>query len=276
MLATRIASAVVMMAVVLAALFYLPPFGWALFVLVWIVVAAWEWAGFARLATAGRYAAALGVAILCLAAGRWTGLDAAMPIGTRPTAFYLAAGAFWLAVAPLWLARNPPRPAAALVLACGLAALVPTFLAVLELRALGAWAFLAVCAIVWVADIAAYFAGRALGRRKLAPAISPGKTWEGVGGALVAVALYALAVGGPIGALLGGRASLALLAAAALALAALSIVGDLFESSLKRAAGLKDSGRILPGHGGVLDRIDALLPVLPLAALGAGWLSRHP
>jgi phosphatidate cytidylyltransferase len=126
---------------------------------------------------------------------------------------------------------------------------------------------------VWVADIAAYFAGRAFGRRKLAPAISPGKTWEGVYGALAAVVLYALALV-PLARAAGyPREPTALAIAAwivlALALTALAVGGDLFESLLKRLAGVKDSGTLLPGHGGILDRIDALLAALPLAALAS-------
>ena len=125
--------------------------------------------------------------------------------------------------------------------------------------------------VVWIADTAAYFTGRAFGRRKLAPHVSPGKTWEGVYGGLAAVTLYALALvplaadgrfAGTVSAL-----SVILWIAGALALAALSVVGDLCESLLKRQAGVKDSGRLLPGHGGVLDRIDALLAAMPPAAL---------
>jgi phosphatidate cytidylyltransferase len=133
-------------------------------------------------------------------------------------------------------------------------------------------------AIVWVADTAAYFAGRRFGKRKLAPAISPGKTWEGVYGALIAVAVYALALL-PFAAEAGYSApilptSVIAWVALVLALAGLSIVGDLFESQLKRNRGVKDSGRLLPGHGGVLDRIDALLAALPPAALIAHYLIR--
>ena len=126
-------------------------------------------------------------------------------------------------------------------------------------------------AIVWIADTAAYFTGRAFGRRKLAPEVSPGKTWEGVYGGLAAVAIYALALV-PLAAgagFAGANSPLAVILwiAAALALAAISVVGDLCESLLKRQAGVKDSGRLFPGHGGVLDRIDALLAAMPPAAL---------
>ena len=137
----------------------------------------------------------------------------------------------------------------------------------------------AAMATVWIADTAAYFAGRRFGRRKLAPSISPGKTWEGVYGALAAVALYALALvplartagfaGDP-----GVPATLAFVAFTML-LAAVSVVGDLYESMLKRQAGAKDSGTLLPGHGGVLDRIDALIAAMPFAALAATvWLAK--
>jgi phosphatidate cytidylyltransferase len=132
------------------------------------------------------------------------------------------------------------------------------------------WLLLAAMALVWVADIAAYFAGRAYGRRKLAPAISPGKTWEGAIGAVAAVLVYGLAVM----AFAGGLPSFGLLLVSALALVlltAMSIVGDLFESLMKRQAEVKDSSQLLPGHGGVLDRIDSLTATLPLLALVLLW-----
>jgi phosphatidate cytidylyltransferase len=126
--------------------------------------------------------------------------------------------------------------------------------------------------IVWLADSAAYFAGRSFGRHKLAPSISPGKTWEGVAGALLAVTGYGISwlsffnESTPLilsDSALGAAAILPVL----WILAAFSICGDLFESALKRRAGVKDSGKILPGHGGILDRIDALIPVLPMSAI---------
>jgi phosphatidate cytidylyltransferase len=128
-------------------------------------------------------------------------------------------------------------------------------------------------AIVWIADTAAYFTGRAIGRRKLAPLVSPGKSWEGVYGAWVAVAIYA-ALLVPFADEAGFRFPVTAIAIAAwiafvVALAAVSVVGDLFESLLKRHAGVKDSGNVLPGHGGVLDRTDALLAAMPIAAVAA-------
>jgi phosphatidate cytidylyltransferase len=150
--------------------------------------------------------------------------------------------------------------------------LLPAWLALVELREQGVFWLLGAMALVWIADIAAYFSGRTFGRHKLAPAISPGKTWEGVAGAVAAVLAYAVLVIAacrfymPRAASLDVTAWLALLALAAVS-CGISVIGDLFESAVKRRAGVKDSGVLLPGHGGLLDRIDALLPVLPLAAL---------
>jgi phosphatidate cytidylyltransferase len=151
--------------------------------------------------------------------------------------------------------------------------LVPTWLALLRLQE-QPWVLLAILGVVWVADSAAYFAGHQWGRRKLAPAISPGKTWEGVAGAAVAVAVYHAAVW--IFGFAPAAPGLGLFAALLVAiLFPLSIIGDLFESWIKRQAGVKDSGRLLPGHGGVLDRIDALTSTLPLAALAFSWMMQR-
>jgi phosphatidate cytidylyltransferase len=157
------------------------------------------------------------------------------------------------------------------------------WLALTQARATGINFLLSVLALVWMADVAAYFGGRAFGRRKLAPAISPGKSWEGVWSGMAGVlALSALwiaidrhfAVDTPsLYTRLWQHAGLAGLVIALLALCALSVVGDLVESLVKRAAGAKDSSRLLPGHGGVLDRVDALLPVLPAAMALLGWTS---
>jgi phosphatidate cytidylyltransferase len=147
------------------------------------------------------------------------------------------------------------------------------FIAILMLYQYSPLYLLSVMAIVWVADIGAYFAGKAFGKRKLAPSISPGKSWEGaIGGWLAVLALNAICVFVPA---LKGTFSTQLQAAWGWAgwitilsiLVAASVVGDLFESQLKRRVGMKDSSGLLPGHGGVLDRIDALIPVLPLALL---------
>ena len=150
----------------------------------------------------------------------------------------------------------------------------PTWFALVVLRETSPWLLLAIAALVWVADIAAYFTGKRFGRHKLAPAVSPGKTWEGVAGGMAGVVLYGAVLAGvahrwptpitPFFMPAGGLIAIV----AIVALAAISIVGDLFESWMKRGVGLKDSSHLLPGHGGLLDRIDALTSTLPLAALG--------
>ena len=148
------------------------------------------------------------------------------------------------------------------------------------LRDASPWVLLATAALVWVADIAAYFAGKAFGRRKLAPKVSPGKTWEGVVGAMAGVLVYGTVLDVvahlwdiPISFIFvpsEGIPAVVLM----LVLAGLSVVGDLFESWMKRGAGLKDSSGLLPGHGGLLDRIDALTSTLPLAALAVFAMQR--
>jgi phosphatidate cytidylyltransferase len=203
----------------------------------------------------------------------WTlGLVLGRPGALALVPIYAAALVFWLGGAPLWLRRQPRAPAPALVLAVGWIVLIPTFLALVHLRNIHPASLLAFMVVVWVADIAAYFAGRRFGRRKLAPTVSPGKTWEGLYGALAATAVFALAwiAWAPRHAPALVRDlpwSPVWMVGLVVALTALSVVGDLLESAMKRQAGLKDSGRILPGHGGVLDRIDALTAVLPAAAL---------
>jgi phosphatidate cytidylyltransferase len=184
-----------------------------------------------------------------------------------------AATLFWLAVGVPSVLRNW-QPGSLLVRAVSAFVMLEgAFVAIVALQARSPWLALAAMAIVWLADTAAYFAGRSFGRRKLAPQISPGKTWEGVCGALVAVGVYALLLlplarrAGYAGAFTAG--AIIGWIVFAIALAALSVVGDLHESLLKRSAGVKDSGAVLPGHGGVLDRTDALLAAMPPVALAA-------
>lgn len=272
MLKTRVLTAVAILPVVLGMLFLAPAPAWSLFVLAIALAGSWEWSrlcGFstreqgAYLVLSGALGAAFWIASLRLPPSQFM----AAAVG----AFAIAA-VFWVLVAPAWLARLA-RPGSLACGAAGLAVVWPTWFAFVVLRGVGPWVLLAVAALVWVADIAAYFAGRAFGKRKLAPAISPGKTWAGVGGAVAGVLVYGLALCGyasrgdtpltPYFAPAAGAAALA----AMVVLTALSIVGDLFESWMKRGAGLKDSSNLLPGHGGVLDRIDALTSTLPVAAL---------
>ncbi len=281
MLKTRIITALVLIPLTLAALFGLTPRAWGAVTLAVVVVAAAEWA---RLAALDKLGALLFIGATLLAGGA---LLLYPPAGFTPdhgwpdpvmSLILGGATAFWLLVAPAWLASRrqiESRPVLALV---GWLVLIATWMAVVALQAHSPGLLLAMMAIVWIADTAAYFTGRRFGRRKLAPSISPGKTWEGVYGALAAVAIYALLLL-PYAAAAGYPRPLNAIAAAiwvtlALLLTGLSIVGDLFESQLKRQRGVKDSGKVLPGHGGVLDRIDALTAAMPPAALIAHHLLR--
>jgi phosphatidate cytidylyltransferase len=214
-----------------------------------LVLAGLEWARLCRLASgaAAIYAAVLAAVYLVL---QHAGLQSAILAG---------AALFWFVVAPLWMGRGVRAEHATWLGAAGFAVLVPAGLAMVMLAPREV---LAVLVLVWIADTAAYFVGRAWGRRKLAPAISPGKTWEGAAGGLAGAALYAIIV-----AFFTGWGTASTLVATAVLLGVASIVGDLFESAAKRQAGVKDSGRLLPGHGGVLDRIDSATAALPLAAL---------
>jgi phosphatidate cytidylyltransferase len=167
---------------------------------------------------------------------------------------------FWCILAPYWLRLKLVVRHPAMLAVVGLIVLLPTWLALVQLQN-DAMLLLALLAVVWIADTAAYFTGRAWGRHKLAPAISPGKTWEGVAGAFGGVTVYAL------GFSLFMVRSPFIIIPVFLVMTGLSIVGDLFESWLKRNAGVKDSGSMFPGHGGMLDRMDAITAALPLAAL---------
>ena len=213
-----------------------------------------EWARLCRVAVPSMYAVAVAVAFGTLI---WLGDAIARPV-------LLAALVFWAVAVPLWLSRGVAPEHRIALLASGFVVLAPAGLA---LAALPPLQVLAVLVLVWIADTAAYFVGRAFGRRKLAPAISPGKTWEGAAGGVFGALAYAIICGG----FTGGVAWLPLVAGAAL-LAVLSIVGDLFESAAKRQAGVKDSGALLPGHGGILDRIDSATATLPVAALLLPWM----
>jgi phosphatidate cytidylyltransferase len=273
MLRTRVITAVVVLLVLMGMLFYASPAVWSLFVLAIALGGCWEWSRLCGLAPAAQsiflaFSGAIGAAawVLYLRAPE----DTFRAIGT---VLLVAAAVFWIAVAPLWL-RYKWRPAPWLAALAGWVVLWPTWVAFVLLRERGPWVLLAVAAIVWVADVAAYFAGRRFGKRKLAPAVSPGKSWEGVYGGLAGVAVYGVVLAATARATpmplsdFFAPAFGVIAVVAMLLLAALSVVGDLLESWMKRGAGAKDSSRLLPGHGGILDRIDALTSTLPLAALG--------
>ncbi len=267
MLKTRVITALVLVALLLPSLFYLPQSIWALLLAGFIGIAAWEWG--ALLGWQGRARLVLGLltwllcALLSYIDPLACGIGDFQPTQTWVLLTYGVSALFWGALMPLWL-RAKWAVSGVLGLLVGGVVLIPTWLAMVQLRAIAPAVLLAVFALVWMADIAAYFSGRAFGKHKLAPTISPGKTWEGAFGAVVGVALYGLLIRHFF---LAELMPLSIWLLLLPVLTWISIIGDLFESLLKRKAGIKDSSNILPGHGGVLDRIDSLTSTLPLVAL---------
>lgn len=262
MLKTRIVTALLLAFGLLSALFLLPLSG-AVAVFAGIVaIGAWEWAGLIRTGSNGRWAFSLATllpcAILCFFE---------MPRMVL-VVIWLIAAIFWLLLVPIWFRQRWRLRADFFGFLVGWLLLIPSWAALVTLQTRSPWLLLSAMALVWVADIAAYFTGRAFGRHKLAPSISPGKTWEGAGGACLGVIAYATAVASATGSTTT-MDHLQLFAAFAglMLLTAVSVLGDLFESLAKRQAGVKDSSRLLPGHGGVLDRIDSLTSTLPLVGL---------
>ncbi|PHV13126.1 phosphatidate cytidylyltransferase [Chitinimonas sp. BJB300] len=261
MLKTRVLTVLVLLPLVLAALFVGPPLVWSGFALFALSFGAWEWTRFARFDRAEQ---AVFISAFIALGAAWLLLPLACSWALILDGFALL---FWLLIVPFWLRQKwtlRHKWSSALL---GWLILLSALAAVSRFRELnnGSVALLLVLAIAWVADIAAYFAGRAFGRRKLAPSISPGKSWEGVYGALIAVSIY-LVVLQQVGAPLVSSLSLMVLLPLGWALTGVSVMGDLFESLLKRQTGLKDSSNLLPGHGGVLDRVDSLLALAPVAA----------
>lgn len=274
MLKQRVITALVLLALLLPALFAASAWPFAVLTLVLVAAAGWEWARLNGLAGA----AALGMGALLASA-----CVAAWAIGWTSQ---VPAGVWWIALV-VWVLGGAyalrggvaawPRLAPLGRWVLGLLLLWTAWLAMITARQFGINFILSVLCVVWVADVAAYFGGRAFGRRKLAPAISPGKSWEGVysgmaGALLLAGVWLALdrsvldaGAGASWFTRLDGRLGTAGMLLCVVFLAAMSVVGDLVESLVKRSAGAKDSSGLLPGHGGVLDRVDALLPVLPLA-----------
>ncbi len=271
MLRQRVITALVLMAILLPVLFAAQAWPFAVLSLVFIGAAGWEWG---RLNGAGRGAVAMGV-LLALACA--LALDAGWIAAPPPLAWWFATAA-WVLGGALALRGGPagwPKIARQLRWALGLALLWTAWLALANARTIGINFILSVLSLVWAADIAAYFGGRAFGKRKLALAISPGKSWEGVWsgmvGALVLAAVWlvldqSFRLGAPsLYTRLADRFTVAGSGLVVVFLASMSVVGDLFESLVKRSAGAKDSSGLLPGHGGILDRVDALLPVFPIA-----------
>ncbi|MBE2244596.1 MAG: phosphatidate cytidylyltransferase [Burkholderiaceae bacterium] len=273
MLKQRVITAIVLLAVLLPALFAEAVWPFALFTLAMVAAAGWEWGRLNGLRDAGALVLAVLVLVLCIAAVE-SGWFVAPPAALWWVAMLLwvLGGAFSLRAGVAGWAGHPRLARQGI----GAFALVLAWLAFADARAVGINFLLSVLCLVWMADIAAYFGGRRFGRRKLAPAISPGKSWEGVYSGMAGVLLLAIiwaffidrkldVDSASLYALVFDRLGVIGAVLALVFLAAMSVVGDLVESLVKRSAGAKDSSRLLPGHGGVLDRIDALLPVVPLA-----------
>lgn len=277
MLRQRVITAVVLLLVLLPALFYPSAVPFSVLAIVFIAAGAWEWARLVGYGPVVAIGSAAAVAVACALA--WAGGMLQRPLGwlwACMAVVWVVGGAWLLHGGTATWARLPRG----LRLGVGALALFAAWLAVAQARHVGINFLLSILVLVWVADIGAYFAGRTWGGRvmagKLAPSISPGKTWEGVWGGMAGVLVLAIgwtwldtalstATSSLYSHVLAGDRWYMLLAIAWLA--AMSVVGDLTESLIKRAASVKDSSQLLPGHGGVLDRIDALLPTLPLAML---------
>jgi phosphatidate cytidylyltransferase len=272
MLKQRVITAVVLLALLLPALFADALWPFAALTLAMVAAAGWEWARLNQWPGAGAVVSGAVVGLAC-----WCGWRLGWPETAPTTAWWVATG-LWVLGGGLALRVGPhgwPHIFKPLRWLLGAAVLTVAWLALVHAKSLGINFLLSVLCLVWTADIGAYFGGRRFGRRKLAPSISPGKSWEGVWSGMAAVLLLALGwtaldarvhVDSPslYTQLLGTWGWGGLLIGVVL-LTAMSVVGDLFESLVKRAAGAKDSSQLLPGHGGVLDRIDALLPVVPIA-----------
>ncbi len=263
----RVATAAILIALLLAVLFWLPAAATVVMLTAVVLMGAWEWSAFVKLADPrlrGAYVA-LVAALLPLA---W--LATRTPAGLEAL---LGAALLWWLTALVWIVVAPQRVRRWSAGLAGLLSLVPAWLALMRLRfetSHGAEWVLFALILVWMADIGAYFFGRRFGRRRLAPIVSPGKTWEGALGGLLASGIVAV---------IGGawfRLPLEQFLVLCLAAVAFSIVGDLTESLLKRFSGMKDSGTLFPGHGGVMDRIDSVTGAAPVLLLGLTFLGVLP
>lgn len=260
MLKQRVITAISAALLLLVVLFVLPQPAARAVIAAILLVAAWEWSGLIDQQSKFLRGSYVALTAVCLAL--------AATYAAAPATFLLimqVAMGWWL-VALIWTMLYPTAVPQALRWICGLLVIVPAWLALDWLYQLDPLLLLLVLTVVWAADIGAYFTGKRFGRVKLAPQISPGKTWEGVVGGLLAVALLSLlhTIWSGIG--------IAVLVPLCLAVGVISIVGDLTVSIFKRGAGVKDSGSLFPGHGGVLDRADSITAAAPLFALGLSWL----
>jgi phosphatidate cytidylyltransferase len=254
----RVVTALIAFGMLLLVLFVLPPAAARLVFAIVLLAGAWEWSAFLRFP-----GVAVRVGYVLLTGLLITAASFAAPALTRAI---LEASLAWWCITLIWAFFFPtPIPGVVRWLA-GPVVLVPLYVALMTLYLADPVTLLFALLIVWAADSGAFFVGRTVGRVKLAPRISPGKTWEGAAGGLVAVVLLTLLWS------VWSHTDLQVFVPFCLVVACLSIVGDLTVSMFKRDAGLKDSGTLFPGHGGVLDRIDSIAAAAPLFALGAGWV----
>ncbi|HET9405213.1 MAG TPA: phosphatidate cytidylyltransferase [Burkholderiales bacterium] len=266
MFTARLATAIALLVICISALLLLPNPWWTALLLPALLAASWEWGGLMGLSHAARSLfVGFMVASLIMV---WLLAAHFEPVAGRLTVpevlIYGASCLFWCFIALVWLRRRWPLHSMLVLGAVGWIVLIPSWLVLARFQD-SPGRLLAVLTIIWLADTAAYLSGKAWGKHKMAPAVSPGKTWEGAAGAAAAVAVYYLILSRvvPEWGWWNGFGGAALFAGVAV----MSVVGDLFESAIKRQAGVKDSGTLLPGHGGVLDRMDSMTAALPVAAL---------
>jgi phosphatidate cytidylyltransferase len=259
MLKQRIITGLTALAALLVVLFVLPAVAVKLVIAALILVGAWEWSGFLKLESLAVQFVYVGLMAVLLGA-------LAVLADDRTIDMVFKIALVWWLVAMLWVFMFPTPIPKAVAWICGALVLIPAYVAIITLYSLHPAMLLFVLIIVWAADVGAYFAGKSFGRVKLAANISPGKTWEGVLGGLLLAAVLVL-VSSP-----WLETDLAVLLPFCLAVAVISIIGDLTVSMFKRDAGVKDSGRFFPGHGGVLDRIDSVTAAAPVFALGISWV----
>lgn len=263
MLKQRIVTAVIALVALLLVLFIVPPVVAGVAIAAVIVLGSWEWSAFLQVSGPPvriLYVAFIGALLFVVS-----------PLASS-TELILQIALVWWLCALIWTFFFPTKIPAVVAWIGGALLLVPLYLSLTILYRAGPETLLFCLLVVWVADSGAYFAGKTFGRVKLAPSISPGKTWEGVIGGLVAVILLTVGRSIWLESAHGIESNLAVQVPFFIAVACLSIVGDLTVSMFKRNAGVKDSGTLFPGHGGILDRIDSVASAAPLLALGLGWV----
>lgn len=256
MLRERVITALVLAALVLAVIFLLPHVATMAALSLLIVAAAWEWSAFPRFTQHSARLVYVGFVAACIAGTWWFGVE------REEMDRLVLAALLWWVFALIWVSVAPAQVNRTTAAGAGLLVLVPAWLALARLHGLGPQLLLFLILLVVAADVGAYFAGRRFGRNKLAPRVSPGKTWEGVLGGFVGAALMA-ALG-----VWWFHVDAPRFLALCIIVVVASIVGDLTESLFKRHAGLKDSGTLLPGHGGLLDRVDSVTAAAPVFLIG--------